>query len=148
MKIPSAIMIHHSGVSYFKNPDQFHANNRYHKQQWNFLSSMGFYLGYTYEINKLGFVRQARAFGEATAACYKEQMNDGHCIHVCLDGNFEIERPFPSEIYALRDLLRGLKKRFSILPESIFFHRQYSKTKCPGKNMDLEFVRGLISGTF
>ena len=125
MKIPSNIIIHHSGVSWQKNSDQFFANNNYHRKKWNFKSSLGFYLGYNYEINKLGFVRQARACGEATAACYQKNMNDGRAIHICLDGNFEIERPFPNEIYALRDLLKLLRGRYAIPKENIFFHKQY-----------------------
>ena len=141
--IPSTIMIHHSGVSWQMNPDQFLANNSYHKNKWHFKSKLGFYLGYHYEINKLGLVRQARAWGEPAAACYQKNMNDGHCIHVCLDGNFDIERPFPNQIYALRDLLRLLRCRFPIPLDGICFHRQYSNTRCPGKNMDLSFIRSL-----
>lgn len=144
MQIPTSIMIHHTGVSYKKNPDQFIANNSYHKQKWHFKSSLGFYLGYTYEINRDGFIRQARAHGERTAACWQNNLNSGQCIHIALDGNFEIERPNPSEIYALRDLLRLLADRFNIKKENIYFHKQFSNTKCPGRNMDLNFIRSLI----
>jgi len=144
MKIPSNIIIHHSGVSWQKNSDQFIANNSYHQRLWKFRSSLGFYLGYNYEINKMGYVRQARANGEATAACYQRSMNDGRAIHICLDGNFEIERPYPNEIYALRDLLKSLFGRYPIPKENIFFHRQFARTLCPGKNMDLAFIRSLV----
>ena len=136
-------MIHHSGVSWQKNPNQFIANNSYHKKKWNFKSSLGFYLGYHYEINKDGLVRQARACGEAAAACYQKSMNDGRAIHICLDGNFEIELPAPQEIYALRDLLKKLCSKYPIPIENIFFHKQFSSTSCPGRNMDLSFIRGL-----
>lgn len=104
-------MIHHSAVSHDRNPDQFDANNKYHKAQWNFKSSLGFYLGYNYEIARSGLKRQARQDGERTAACYQNNMNSGQCIHVCLDGNFDIEKPEPEQIYALRDLLRALVKK-------------------------------------
>ena len=143
MKIPSNIIIHHSGVSWQKNPDQFFANNSYHKRLWKFRSSLGFYLGYNYEINKMGYVRQARANGERTAACPAKSMNDGRAIHICLDGNFEIERPFPNEIYALRDLLKSLFGRYPIPKSNIFFHKQFAATLCPGKNLDLAFIRSL-----
>lgn len=143
MKIPSNIVIHHSAVSWQTNPDQFLANNSYHKKKWHFKSSLGFYLGYNYEINRDGFVRQARANGEPTAACWQKGMNDGRAIHICLDGNFEIERPAPQEIYALRDLLKLLRGRYPIPKENIFFHRQFSNTACPGRNMDLSFIRSL-----
>ena len=140
----TSVMIHHTGISYKRNSDQFLANNRYHKNIWNFKSSLGFYLGYNYEINKKGFVRQARANGERTAACYQKNMNNGSCIHIALDGNFERERPYPNEIFALRDLLRLLFSQFNLKKENIYFHKQFSNTKCPGKNMDLNFIRSLV----
>ena len=137
-------MIHHTGVSHKLNSDQFMANNSYHEKKWHFKSSLGFYLGYTYEISRRGYVRQARAHGERTAACYQKDLNSGQCVHIALDGNFEIENPAPNEIYALRDLLRLLVACFNIKKPAIFFHRQFSNTKCPGKNMDLRFIRSLI----
>jgi N-acetylmuramoyl-L-alanine amidase len=145
MQTPKFIMIHHSAVSYERNPDQFEANNSYHKEQWNFKSSLGFYLGYNYEIAKLGKVRLARKDGEETAACYQGNMNDGRCIHICLDGNFDIEKPMPVQIYALRDLLKALVKKYGINKNNIVFHNQYAPKSCPGKNMDLVFVRSMVS---
>ena len=136
-------MIHHTAVSYKLNSDQFEANNRYHQQQFNFKSSLGFYLGYHYEINKAGLSRQARADGEAAAACYQQNHNNGETIHIALDGNFDIEKPNPPQIYSLRDLLKYLAKRYNIKRENILFHRQYAKKSCPGKNMDLNFIRNL-----
>jgi len=145
MKKPNLIMIHHTGVSYQLNKNQFSANNAYHKRKWGVQSSLGYYLGYTYEISRDGFVMQARADGERTVACYQKQMNNGQCLHIALDGNFEIEKPYPNEIYALRDKLRQFSKSYNIKKENIFFHNQFSNTKCPGKNMDLNFIRSLIA---
>ncbi len=139
-------MIHHSTVSYERNPDQFKANNNYHKAQWNFKSSLGFYLGYNYEIAKNGKVRQARADGETTASCYQKNMNDGRCIHVCLDGHFDNEKPQPAQIFALRDLLKRLTKKYNIKANNIIFHRDYAPKTCPGANLDIVFVRSLVGG--
>lgn len=138
-------MIHHTAVSYLLNGDQFAANNRYHQQKWNFKSSLGFYLGYHYEINAVGYCRQARACGEAAAACYQKNHNDGHTIHIALDGNFDIERIPAPEVYALRDLFKLLKGRFPLNKEAIFFHNQYANKSCPGKNVSLTFIRSLMS---
>ncbi len=143
MKIPSYIQIHHSAVSYDKNADQFDANNKYHQAQWNFKSSLGFYLGYNYEISKKGKVRQARQDGEETAACYQNGMNDGRCIHICLDGNFDSEKATPEQIYALRDLLKKLVEKYKIVKENIVFHRDYATKTCPGVNLDKIFVQSL-----
>jgi len=137
-------MLHHSAVSHDKNADQFVANNKYHEGKWGVESSLGFYLGYNYEIAKNGRVRQARADGEATVACYQKKMNDGRCLHICLDGNLDLEEPAPEQIYALRDLLRDLAYKHSLDADKIVFHNQYAKKTCPGKNLDLNFVRSLI----
>jgi hypothetical protein len=139
MKITS-VMLHHSAVSYSKNPDQFEANNEYHKAQWNFKSSMGLYLGYNYEISSAGQVRQARKDGEVTAACYQKNMNNGQCIHICLDGNFDQEKPTPIQIYALRDLIKDLIKKNPTI-KNLYGHCQYATKTCPGKNFDLGWAR-------
>lgn len=156
-KRPSCICIHHSAVSLDKNADQFVANNEYHRAKWNFISSMGFYLGYNYEISGAGKIRQARADGEKTAAAtqswatrfcfptYTGWMNDGRALHICLDGNFDIEKPTPPQIYALRDWLRGKCKQYGIPKGNIWFHRNFAPKTCPGNNLDLNFVRGLVS---
>lgn len=142
--IPSYLMLHHSAVSRDKNPDQFKANNEYHKAQWNFKSSLGFFLGYNYEINPKGKVYQARKDGEQTAACYQGNMNSGKCVHICLDGNFDVEKPTPNQIYALRDLIKKLAKKYSIKTKNIVFHRDYAEKSCPGMNVDEGFIRSLI----
>ena len=136
-------MIHHTAVSYQRNKNQWKATNNYHKSLWNFRSSLGFYAGYNYEIAKNGLVNQARADGETTAACYQKSMNDGRCIHIVLDGHFDIEKPYPNQIYALRDLIRVLVMEHKILKSNIVFHREYANKSCPGINMDLEFIRSL-----
>lgn len=137
------IMIHHTAVSYSKNADQFDANNNYHKNLWSFKSSLGFYLGYNYEIAANGRVRQARKDGERTAACYQKDMNDGRAIHIALDGNFDIENPKPEQIFALRDLLKKLVSLYKIEKENIVPHKEFAPKSCPGKNIDMDFIKSL-----
>lgn len=148
MKKPTIVIIHHTAVSYKFNPDQFEANNSYHKNLYNFRSSLGFYLGYNYEISSNGYLRQARKDGEVTAACWQRDMDNGRCVHIALDGNFDLEKPTNLEIYALRDLLKLLNQRYKIPSNQIYFHRQFVPKICPGKNMDLKFIRSLISAAF
>ena len=143
-KKPYMICIHHSAVSHNVNADQFVANNNYHKALWKFKSSLGYYLGYNYEISKRGRVRQARRDGEPTAAVYQWGMNNGKCIHICLDGHFDIEKPEPEQIYALRDLMTGLAIRHKMTKRDIVFHRDYANKTCPGVNMDKNFIQSLI----
>lgn len=139
-------MLHHSGVSLKVKKNQFAANNSYHKAKWQFKSKLGYYLGYNYEINGSGKVYKAREEGERTAACYQKSMNNGQCIHICIEGNFDIEKPHEAQIFALRDLLRGLVKKYEINKKNILFHGHIANKTCPGKNMDLVFVKSLVSG--
>ena len=141
---PSCIMIHHTAVSYEKNPDQFKATDAFHKKKWNARSSLGHYAGYHYEIAKNGRLTQARRDGEVSVACYQDYMNDGHCLHICLDGNFDRESPSPEQVYALRDLLRLLCERYSIDEDNIRFHREYARKTCPGAKVDPGFIKSLI----
>lgn len=147
MTKPKYIMLHHSAVSYDRNPDQFEANNNYHKSQWDLKSSLEFYLGYNYEISKSGKLRQARQDGETAVACYQKNMNDGRCIHICIDGHFDNEKPTPEQITTLKKLLQDKIKEHGITREGIVFHRDYARKTCPGMNMDLKIVRDLAGTT-
>jgi len=147
MKKPIYIMLHHSAVSYDRNQDQFEANNNYHKSLWkDFKSSLGFHLGYNYEISKSGKLRQSRKDGETTAACSQQRMNDGRCIHICIDGYFDSEKPTPEQIDTLRKFLQEKIEKYNIKRENIVFHRDYASKTCPGMNIDIKTIRDL-SGT-
>jgi len=138
------LIMHHSAVSYSRNFDQWVANNNYHRKKWNFKSSLGYYLGYNYEISKYGKVRQARRDGEITAACYQQGMNSGKAIHIELDGNFDIELPTQRQTEALTKLLLSLKKKY---PDAIIkYHRDFAFYKsCPGKLIHDNWAKNLIT---
>jgi N-acetyl-anhydromuramyl-L-alanine amidase AmpD len=144
MSKPLCMMIHHTAVSVQKNSDQFKATNAYHQKKWNQKSSLGYFVGYHYEISALGKIKQARKDGEVSVACWQKKMNDGRCIHICLDGNFDTENPRPPQIYALRDLLRKLAKKYQISSDFIYFHRDFAKKSCPGKLMKTIFIKSLL----
>ncbi len=143
MKQPTNIMIHHTAVSHSVNPDQFNATNEYHKAKWNFKSSLGFYGGYHEEISAVGTLKAFRVAGEVSAACIDH--NDGSTFHIVLDGNFDIEKPTPPQIYKLRDRLRELAKEFGISTDEIFLHRDFWATACPGIYIDRIFIRSLVA---
>lgn len=138
------LIIHHSGISNQVNSNQLKAINKYHKSLWNFKGSYKWYIGYHYFINRKGKITQTRADIDVGAHLYQKKMNY-KSLGICLQGNFEIEKPEPKQIYALRDLLRKLVRLHSLNKNKIMFHNQYSNTACPGKNMDLNFVRSLAS---
>lgn len=136
------IAIHHTAVSYNKNADQFDANNIYHKDKWNFKSSLGYYLGYHYEISKAGKLRQAR----------KETEDGAHVVGynhlalgIALDGNFDSELPTKEQETTLKKLLLELKGRY---PNAIIkYHRDFpdAKKTCPGKLIPDNWANNLLN---
>lgn len=114
------VFVHHTAVSYKDNPDQWHQTNVYHQQIFNFRSSLGNYAGYTYEIAADGTVRQARKEGEETAAVLSFNRQS---ISICLDGNFDIEKPTREQCTALRELIVEIQKRWDVPITSVLPHR-------------------------
>jgi len=130
MKTPKYIFIHHTAVSYQKNPDQWKATDAYHKGKgWG----GG---GYNYEMAKDGSIHQFRKDGTETAAQYQDNMNDGRAISICLDGNFDIEDPDMNQKKAMKKFLEEKMKAYGILKENIFCHRKVAHYKsCPGTRL-------------
>lgn len=138
-------MIHHTAVSTHKNTDQFTATNNYHRLKWNVKSSLGYYVGYHYEISGRGEVRQSRKDGETSVACWQKNMNDGRCVHICLDGNFDTDLLPAAQVYALRDVLNSLVEKYNITKDHIVFHNDFAKKTCPGKNINKSFILSLVN---
>lgn len=114
------IFIHHTGVSRIVNPDQFNATNTYHQQVFNMKSSLGFWVGYNYEISASGQVRQARVDGEETAA---QLLHNKDSLSICMDGNFDIEMPTQAQIDALKTLCLQKMAQYSIPIDNVHPHR-------------------------
>ena len=105
--------------------------NETHRVRWSFLSSLWWYGGYNFFINKFGEVTQFRAIGEETAAQYKWNFN-GVAISICLAGNFTkgVDVPTYEQTVALKNLVSQLPLA-PIVP-----HRKLGVTKCYGDLAD------------
>lgn len=136
MKTPQYICIHHTAVSYKKNPDQWKATDNYHKDKgWG----GG---GYNYEVAANGSIHQFREDGKVTAAQYQENMNDGRCISICLDGNFDIEEPTDAQKTAVKAFIAEKMAKYGIPKENVFNHRHVAVNangqpykSCPGDKL-------------
>jgi N-acetylmuramoyl-L-alanine amidase len=137
------IFVHHTAVSYSKNPDQWGATNEYHKKTFNMVSSLGFYVGYNYEISRDGVVRKAREEGEETAAVKGYNKNS---VSICLDGDFDNEDPTDAQKTALSKLLKEVKERHSIPIENIRPHRAVANKTCYGKRLKDDWAQNLVRG--
>lgn len=135
MRKPEYIFIHHTAISYTKNPDQWKATENYHKGKgWG----AG---GYNYEIAANGSVHQFRKDGSVTAAQYQENMNDGRAISICLDGNFDSEDPTPQQMVAVRKLVGEKMLQYGIPAKNILPHRKVAPKTCPGKIIPDDLVK-------
>ncbi len=141
------IIVHHTAVSYDKNPDQFKATNSYHKTTFKDIpSALGYYAGYTYEIAKNGTVYKARYEDEQTVAV-KEQLMNFKGISICLDGEFDTkELPTDEQCKALLNLIRSVQERWNIPDSRVLPHRYFAVTngkpykQCWGKRLPDDII--------
>jgi hypothetical protein len=127
MKIPQHIFIHHTAVSFAKNPDQWKATDAYHRSKgWG----GG---GYNYEVAADGSIHQFREDGAVTAAQYQDNMNDGRALSICLDMDGDIEEPTEAQKQAVKAWLKVKMAKYGISPENVYCHRKVATYKsCPG----------------
>lgn len=117
----------------------------YHRQKWEFLSSLGHYCGYNYVIEKNGKITQARADGEETAAVIGHN-NDS--IHIALAGNFDVTLPTNEQIESLRKLLIIKTEAYTIPLSNIVPHRVFAKKSCYGLKLKDDWARNLCATYF
>jgi len=147
--VPKYIIVHHSAVSYDKNPDQFNATNNYHQSKGFPRSTLGYYVGYQYEIAKDGTTRQARKDTEPGAHTSQQEMNY-NSIGICLDGDFDNEEPTIAQIKSLDALLQSKMMEFGIPKEKVVPHRKYAPKTCWGSKLPddiLKYVKSKLSDT-
>lgn len=69
-------------------------------------------------------------------------------LGICLIGNLDKSNPTLKQLQTLVTLLKSKMKQYGIPAENVLGHRELSgvvKT-CPGKNLDMEILRQIITG--
>lgn len=95
-------------------------------------SSLGFYVGYHYLIEKTGAIRQARADDDEGAHTIGQNLKS---IGICLAGNFDVDVPTMAQVESLGALLLALTVIHKIRENQIFPHRMFSEKSCFGKKL-------------
>lgn len=113
-----------------------------HKVRFNMKSSFGWYVGYTYYIDKKGVVTQTRLDGEEGAHA---KGYNSHSIGICLAGNFDVTLPTKAQVDSLKALINEKAYRFSIPPENIIPHRNVAKKTCYGLKLPEDWARKLLT---
>ena len=120
---PIKIILHHGGGWL-----DFEEVNVYHKMKWGFKSSLGYYAGYTYFIERDGKVTQARSDIEQGAH------TKGHnrmTIGIGLMGNGVEEDFTPEQYESLKRLVDKKRLQYNISKTEIYGHNQFANTICP-----------------
>ena len=138
MNVPKSLIVHHTAGPA---EQTFEIINSYHKQKFNLRSSLGFYIGYQYFIDKLGKVTQGRA--DTDEGAHTIGMNNSS-IGICLAGNFDLNMPTPKQVESLRELLKVLCAKYSIAPVNIFPHRKFTQKTCYGLKLPDSWGRDLV----
>lgn len=115
-------------------------------------SSLGWYVGYHYYIDKKGFVTQTRKDTEEGAHCVgwnnaPGQLADRASIGICLAGNFDATLPTDTQITALKGLLKQKVAQYGITPDRIVPHRAHAPKSCYGNRLTSTWARDLLNST-
>ena len=134
------LVLHHS-ASKDTGRDQTSAVNQYHKEKWNFISSLGYYGGYNYFMSGKGKITQFRKDGEETAA----QLGNNHnSISICCQGDFNVDLPSEAQKRSLRSFLE--EKQAEYPNAKLVLHRDIQENRtCPGKLFTHELLTELLA---
>jgi len=122
------VCVHHTAVSRKDQPSQFYPVNRYHKEKWNMISELGWYIGYNYFIGTNGVLTQTRNVGEETMAVVGHNHDT---IHICSAGNFLVEQPTDEQDKTLIELIKQIEKEYPGIEIKRHCEMQKGRT-CPG----------------
>lgn len=139
MRNVEILVIHHSvtpkSQTLAKSIASFDAN---HKLRLHPIKGkLGYHIAYHYVIGGKGDWKQTRAEDEIGFHASNLTVNK-RSIGICLVGNFDVEKPSPSQLWALRDIIKAIKGRHFI--KEVSGHRKYAQKSCPGMNMSDKII--------
>lgn len=136
---PKQIIVHHDGVS--RKGPSFHVVNEYHETLHFPKSSLGFFIGYHFWIERDGTLKQARSENEIGA---HTQGQNYTALGLGLAGNFDEENPTEEQIDTLGELLSRLCLTYGIEYDHIVPHRKYTQKTCFGSRLSDTWAQGIF----
>lgn len=143
---PLYLIVHHTGGT-DADPKADTSNHTFeivdawHKQLWNFKSSLGHYIGYQYFIDKTGKVTQGRADTDEGAHTIRKNLSS---LGICLAGNFDTTLPTKEQIAALKTLLKAKMAQYSIPLANVVPHRTFAEKSCYGNRLSDTWAQDLL----
>lgn len=119
-KVLEYIVIHHTANTAKETIEQIH-NFHINNNGWAGI-------GYHFYIRKDGTIYKGRDEKYAGAHC--ENYNSVS-LGICLEGNFEIEKPTEKQIQSVTDLVKYLRKKYGNF--KLVGHKDLNATACPGQ---------------
>ena len=149
---PIYIFVHHTGGSNanplndssnftFKQCDLQHKSDPNINSQPPVKSSLGFYCGYHYYIEKDGTLYQARADTEGGAHCKGYNFSS---IGICLAGNFDATLPTSAQEKTLQKLILQKMEQLRIPLQNVLPHRSVPAKTCFGKRLPDSWAQDLM----
>jgi N-acetylmuramoyl-L-alanine amidase len=136
LNYPEYIIVHHS-ASEKDNAETIDRNHRaigYDGNGYNHIIGNG-------TLSGDGEIELGRAEHDIGAHC--RGYND-KSIGICLVGNFEEQYPSTAQMDSLDELCRNVMARYSIPIENVLGHGEVCTTACPGKNFNMNDLRGRL----
>lgn len=143
---PLYLIVHHTGGS---NADPLNDSSNFtfkqcdaqHKVSFNFKSTLGYYVGYHYYIEKDGKLYQARADNEEGAHTIGYNL---HSIGICLAGNFDATLPTEAQKKTLQKLLLDKSMQWGISIQNVLPHRKFATKTCFGRKLADDWAQDLM----
>lgn len=126
--IPHRIIWHHTADDSLA--PQFDKIDEAHKDRGFPKSSLGFYVGYHFLIERDGWIRTARKMSEMGAHDKDENLNS---LGIAFAGNFTRHLPTEAQSVSAAKLIASIRKTIPIPITRIEPHRWDDATECPGK---------------
>lgn len=127
--VPKKLVVHHAATK-AASPETIH--------KWHLDKGYGG-IGYHYYIKKDGTIYKGR----------DEKMKGAHTLNensksigVCLEGNYQEEKPSQKQMDSLSKLGASLIIKYNM--EDIVGHRDCNQTLCPGKNINIEEIKAKV----
>lgn len=137
---PVRIIIHNTADA--SQAPQLQKVNEYHRSEGFPLSSLGFYVGYTYFIERDGKTIQTRTDTEMQAHT-KGWNTDSVGIALAMNG--DLEQPSDAQLQSLKSLVLKKMTEWTIPPNNVFPHRNFTNAKtCPGRNISDAQIRSFF----
>ena len=131
-----AIVIHHAGMRLDKDMtvQDIHDFHKYHNK-WSGI-------GYHFVIHKNGIIEHGRPLETLGAHTFK---NNQFTVGICLTGNYNIGNPPQEQLYSAVQLVGAICDKYHFEPTdtTIFGHRDFGKTSCPGDSL-YKLLPGII----